>query len=258
MAILVLCQSTSLAAEIEVIVYADDGYAPYSYEESGEAKGTYAVILRAAFARMEGYRVAIRPVPWKRGLRLLEQGKGFALYPPYRHVESRPYIRPYSTPILDEEVVVLCREDILIEPRPEWPRDFYGLTIGVNAGYLVGGDEFWRAVKEKKIRVEECRGNSEGLMQLAKGRLDGYINDRMAILWELKRLRESGKYREDGAHAKLLVGATISVEQGHLGYTDRDEGRFAYKADFVKQFNAIIKEMKKSGDIQRIVDEFLK
>ena len=90
------------AEVIEVTVYADADYPPYSYQEGGKARGIYADIMQKAFSRMSGYRVTIVPVPFKRGLAYLESGKGFALYPPYYWPAERPYIKTYSVPILEE------------------------------------------------------------------------------------------------------------------------------------------------------------
>ncbi len=245
----------TFAADIDVIVYADNNFPPYSYEEGGAVKGIYSEILKTAFSRMDGYKVNIKAVPWKRGLNYLERGEGFALYPPYHHTKERPYMWPYSLPILDEKVVVFCTKEILENPRPRWPEDYYGLTIGNNSGFEIGGDKFWRAVREGKIKVREARGNVENLRNLFRKRIDCHMNDRLSILWELKRLKESGKFH--GA-PKLIEGATISIEQGFLGYTDRDNHKFLYKADFVKKLDAVIYEMRRSGELKRIIDEYLK
>jgi polar amino acid transport system substrate-binding protein len=247
---------TSSAADIDVVIYADDRYPPYSYVESGKPRGIYVDILNAAFSRMKGYNVRIKPVPWKRGLRLLEQGKGFALFPPYLHVEDRPFIWPYSVPILDEHTVVFCREDVMGQPRPNWPEDYFGLTIGMSAGYRIGGDRFRKAAREGKIRIDESEGTTENLIKLVKGRLDGYVNDRLSIIWELDRLRRSGAYRVKDGHAKCVEAVTVSSQQGYLGYTNRDEGRFPFKADFVMKFDAIIQAMKVDGEIQSVIDGF--
>ncbi len=48
----------------------------------------------------------------------------------------------------------------------------------------------------------------------------------------------------------------IATEQGFLGFTDRDQGKFPYKTDFLKQFNAIVYDMKRNGEIERIAREF--
>jgi polar amino acid transport system substrate-binding protein len=259
--ILAFCFNLSaivFAADIKVEVYADEGYPPYSYKESGEEKGIYTEILKKAFPRMKGYKVKISPFPWKRGLSYLKYGKGFALYPPYHRTEDRPYIWPYSIPILDEKVVVFCREEILVQPRLKWPEDYYGLKIGNNSGFELGGKKFWKAVKEGKIKVQEVKTNAQNIILLGKKRTDCYMNDRLSILWELKRLKAEGKYDEGGKHAKLLEGAPITIEQGFLGFTDRDDGKFPFKDDFVRKFDTVIYEMRKSGELQEIVDDFVR
>lgn len=238
--------------------YADQSYPPYSYVEKGELKGIYTEIVRRVFDRMEGYTVTIKPMPWKRGLSYVEQGKGFAIYPPYHRPDTRPYIWPYSMPILDERVVVFCTADVLNHSiRPRWPEDYYGLTIANNAGFKLGGEAFWQAVVEGKVKLQESGGNRNNLMKLGLKRVDCYMNDRLSILFELKQMKQQGLYDEEGAHAALVEGATITLEQGFLGITDRDEGRFAFKGDFLKQFNSIIYEMRKSGELGRIVDNFV-
>jgi len=251
--------SSVSAADIKVTVYADDNYPPYSYQERGEIKGIYTEIIKAAFLKMKGYQIEIKALPWKRGLKMLEDGKGFAIYPPYYRPKERPYIWPYSIPILDERVVVFCRAEILENSlRPHWPEDYYGLRIGINAGFDLGGNKFWNAVKEGKIKVEEAMGNRENLLKLGLKRTDCYMNGRLSILWELKQLKRAGKYEEGSNHAKLVEGATVSIEQGFLGFTNKDKGKFDYKDDFVKKFDAVIYEMRKSGKLQKMIDHFVK
>lgn len=90
-----------------MVILCDAGYPPYSYAEGDEAKGLYTDILRAAFKRMPGYRVDIRPMPWARGLAEVASGRAFALFPPYYRPSERPWM-DYSRPMLKEKVVVLC------------------------------------------------------------------------------------------------------------------------------------------------------
>jgi len=241
---------------VMVEVYGDDAYPPYSYQENGVLKGIYTEILRVAFSRMKGYQVQMLPMPWKRGLQYLESGEGFALYPPYHHVTDRPYIWPYSLPILDEKVVVFCRDELMQQPRPRWPEDYYGLTIGNNAGFFLGGERFREAVDQGHITLAEKGGSKQNLLKLVSGRVDCYINDRLSILWELKALQRSGEYNPDRHHL-LTEGATISLEQGFLGITARDFGRFYFKEDFLRKFDSVIYGMRKSGELQQMVDDFI-
>lgn len=87
------------------------------------------------------------------------------------------------------------------------------------------------------------------------GRTDVYVNDRLSILWEISRIKKEGLYDEGGKYDIIIEGPTLSVENGYLGFTNRDKGVFTYKEDFKKKFNAIIIEMKKSGKIDEIITE---
>ena len=72
----------------------------------------------------------------------------------------------------------------------------------------------------------------------------------------MNQLKKAGKYDEGGGYTRITEGATISKEQGFLGFTAMDKEKFHYKEDFVKKFNNAIYDMKKNGEIQNIVDRF--
>ncbi len=246
------------AADIAVTIYADEGYPPYSYAQHGKPAGLYYEIIKAAVARMDGYRVEVQTVPWKRGLALLEAGTGFALYPPYMNTANEAFTWPYSLPLYQEHVVAVCRKDVVAGKLPmQWPDDFYGLRIGNNAGFNVGGVLLERAVKEGKIRLIEAHDNKANIIKLILGRLDCYINDRHAIAWTRHELKREGHYNA-AARTELVEAAVIGVEQGFLGFTDRDQGRYPYKTDFVKKFDAVIYQMQRRGDIERIARDYFR
>ncbi len=245
------------AADIPVTIYGDAGYPPYSWSRDGKPAGLYFEIVKAAAARMPGYRVEIQTVPWKRGMAMLEQGTAFALYPPYFNTRDEPWTWPYSLPLYEEHVVAWCRKEVVAKrSHMVWPHDFHGLRIGNNAGFIVGGAEFDKAVKERKIVLEEARDNQANLIKLGMGRLDCYINDRVSIQWTLAALKRDQLYDEGGKHAALVEAAVIGVEQGFLGFTDRDKGRFPFKTDFARKFSEVIYQMKRSGEIDRIAQAF--
>jgi polar amino acid transport system substrate-binding protein len=256
--IITLCAAAQ-AADIPVTIYADAGYPPYSYEKDGKPAGLYYDIVRAAFAHMHGYRIEVQAVPWKRGMALLKSGSGFALYPPYMNTKDEPWTWPYSMPLLEEHVVAVCRKDVLAaKPRKRWPEDFFGLTIGNNAGFIVGGEAFDQAVKAGKLRMEEAKDSETNIIKLGMRRIDCYINDRISIQWTRDRLKAEGKYDEGGAHAEVAEAIQISAKQGYLGYTDRDQGKYTYKSDFVRQFDSAIQQMKRSGEMDAITRGFFK
>lgn len=253
--ILLISISFNIQADQPVIIFADNSYPPYSYEKKGEMKGIYTEILQEAFDQMAGYEINIRPIAWKRGLKFLEQGVGFALYPPYLREKTRPFIKPYSVPILAERVVVVCHEEIFKNgPRPVWPYDYINLTIGRNSGFEPLGIDFWRLVASGKIKEESARGNRENLLKLIKRRIPCYANDRLSIFWELKQMEKEKKYNP-AMQGKIIEGVTVSTEWGYVGYTNNSE-RFSFKINFISQLNKIINTMKKNGRIDEIYKNY--
>lgn len=254
--LLLLCPLMSVASPhpIKVVVYADDSYPPYSYSVIGEPKGIYTEILKLIFSKMTSYEVTIQPIPWKRGLKLLEQGKGFALYPPYYYADRRDYISPYSSPILPEEVVVFCHPDSISDRQlNEWPNDFFGLTIGINEAFALGGDAFWQAVNKKKLFILSAKGNQTALINLYKRRSDCYINDKLSILWDVQRLKKEGLLPLDW---NFTLSATVSSEYGHLGFTKLHPERYPYKDDFVLEFNAHLEQLQREGTVEQLMSRY--
>ncbi|KJR21348.1 ABC transporter substrate-binding protein [Vibrio sp. S234-5] len=244
--------TTSHARSTQVIIYSDDAYPPYSYQIQGKATGIYPDILRQVFEKMPEFTVIIKPVPFKRGLRLLETGKGFALFPPYKYPNHRPYVNPYSVPILQEEVVVYCHNDVSLPNGPRltrWPEDFYGKTIGINAAFSIGGEAFWNAARDGQLRVEEAKDNQENILKMRAKRIDCYINDKLSIAWEIKRLKLSGRIDKSEF---FQLAALVSTEYGYLGYTAYGED-FPYKEKFVAQFDRILLDLQQAGVVEQVI-----
>ena len=158
----------------------------------------------------------------------------------------------YDEPILDEKLVVVCQRAKLTTPRPNWPDDYIGLIIGNNSGFSSGGDRFFQLVKEKKITLDEVKGTERNLLKLISGRTHCYMNDAISIRWDLKKLQNEGHY--DGK--SIIEGAVISSEQGYLGIIT-DGQNYPFKQDFAKQYHKVLAEMKRKGEIEKIVSQFV-
>jgi polar amino acid transport system substrate-binding protein len=232
-----------------VTIYADESYPPYSYVENGKLTGIYTDILTELFAKMDGYSVNLKGNPWKRALKLMEAGDGFALYPPYKREESRPYMS-YTNPILFEESAAYCKDKVLESTRSEWPKDYFGLTIGNSSGFAVGGAEFDAAVKNGSITLNESKGNRKNLLKLNAGRIDCFINDGLSIEWELSRMKKDGKYSSG-----ISKGVVINSEGGYLGLT-KNSTKFPYLNDFTEQYHLHLEAMKANGDIDKIIKKY--
>lgn len=244
-----------LQAQTPVKIYTDDNFAPYTYMDGSKVKGLYIEILEKAFSRMSGYEVSIEGLPWKRALWYMETGEGFAMFAPYYRPLERPYISPYSVSFYEEEVVVFCREEVMNAPRKKWPEDFKGLVIGRTAGFLSGGDDLAKAVKEGVVFLDEYKSARENIIKMLAGRIDGYINDRQTILMGLDSVqKKEGLYPDK----KLIEAAVVNTEKVFLGYSAKGKDRFPFKDDFVKKFDVVIEDMKRTGEIKSIEENFRK
>lgn len=238
----------------KVVVYGDSSYPPYSYLSNGQPAGIYVDILQAVFSAMPRYQVQIQLVPWKRGLKLLEVGEGFALFPPYFFPDQRLYISPYSEPILKEEVSVFCSSEVSSKRElSSWPTSYFGLTIGINESFSLGGREFWQAVKKGQIEIKEAQGNQDNILNLHNDKVDCYINDRISILWEIKQLIEEGSLPKSW---KVVETASVSSEQGYLGFTNVAPERYPYKKDFIADFNTSLDKLKQDGTLESILNNY--
>ena len=242
--------------EIHVTVYGEAYYAPFSWQQDGRLVGIYPAILSRAFDRMEGYDIEIAPIPWKRGLRYLEYGKAFALFPPYFHPKIRPYMS-YSVPILVEQTRVVCHKDFFDKPRERWPEDYYGAVIGRSLGYAIGGESFEQAIRQEKIKVIELQDSHQNLMlMVGNGHIDCYVDESHVLEIELKQLKDTWEYKTLAEN--IVFGPIVYSQEAYLGFTKANLQLYPYKDDFVNQFNRIITEMQESGEIEQIVQECLR
>jgi len=239
-----------------VTILCDAGYPPYSYAEGDQAKGLYHDILRAAFARMPEYRVHIRPMPWARGLAELASGRAFALYPPYYRPSERPWM-DYSRSILREKLVVFIRAEVARTlPDERFPQAYGGLRIGQNRGFINILDPDYQAMQAKgELRQIYSKDNRTNLAMLYRGRLDAYINDRRAVLWELERMQRDGVFGGKGLDW-VVEGPWLTGEEGHLGYTRVNAAAYPYKKDFKKRLDAILADLEREGSIVRLAKRY--
>ena len=236
---------TAHAAE-RVVLYGDESYRPYSFVEDGEFKGIYVDVLTRAAERMKPeYVIDLLPAPWKRGLLYVERGSGFGLFPPGLKKE-RGYIQQYSVPLYRETVVVFCTDKVMRSNPQQFPADFAGLVMGINNGFLLS-DRLMQAAQSGIVKLEEAKDNDSNLKKLALGRIDCYVSDRGAALYSAKLLRGS----ESGFNLELHEAAVLSTEDTFIGYSAKANP--PYKLDFINKMDAVLTEMKSSGEVDAII-----
>lgn len=233
---------TSAKKKQEVVLVGDDAYAPYSYlDENRVARGIAVDLLNEISQAMPNFSIKVLLEPWKRALFEVEKNNLIGIFPPYKNPELRPWMI-YSSPLYAETAVVLCNMDkVKNRPGKVWPQDFSGLVVGNNVGFITPGLEFFKMVKEGKIKVEEVRTTESNLRKLVLGRIDCYVNDRLAIDSELKRLKLD--------RSRIAEYAIVSIEPVYVGFNNRST-RFRQQEIFIKEFNETVDKLRKEGRLR--------
>jgi len=254
----VFTPAAAKAEPINIEIYVDAKYSPFSFEENGTAKGLYNNVLRAAFNRMKNFNVTLTPVPWNRGKRLMKQGKGIGLAPAFFHGHDWPYLHPYSLPFYVETIILICREDFFKpSQRLNWPDDFKGMRIGNVLGFDGwGGDAFRQLVKNKEVDYIEAQSSEALIMTGMRGPLDCFLMEEAAFDTIYHSLVK--KFEADGSPYKhLKKGPVTGRDPVYIGYSRpaRIAGTFPSMYEFMQAFDSAIYAMQKSGDIERIMSQ---
>ena len=228
-----------------ITLVGDDAYPPYSFKDKGKVTGIYADIIQHALDEMKDTS-RISAMPWKRGLSGLETKSIDALFPPYYRPKQRPYMS-YSTDILNETLVIVCNSKASGRLN-SFPEDYKGISLGKNAGFAPGED-VEKAVKSKMITLHEAKGMTANLKKLIKNRIDCYVNDRLSILYELKKMAARGEY--DGT--SISETHVLGIEKGYLGI---NTGAANDVKAFIDKFNGVIEGMKSSGKIDEVIAKY--
>ncbi|MBU2714089.1 substrate-binding periplasmic protein [Zooshikella harenae] len=260
--------STEPSQQVEIYTY--DILPPYAYhDDKGELTGIYIEITRTAISRMKDYSLVFRVVPWSRAKFLAQQGKAFAILPPYFHAHDwltdtepkRPYIWPYSQPLYTQHDVVICNKRVLNKSRSKWPDDFQSLGFVMFRGDGRAGDQFLEQVKEHKINLKLLNTVEDTVKALLLERTDCTVTSRLPFAWYLAKILEQPdfyqeKYKQNSLKLKEVM--YISKNTGHLGYTDINaEKNFPFKKDFTIKFDIELYKMKMNGELDDIVAQFI-
>ena len=241
-----------------VTILADDAYPPYTFVENGQLKGIYIDLLQLASKRLSHqYDIKFQATPWQRGLNELKDGRAFALIPPYKHYDTRPYMKPYSVPLLTETVIMLCHQDVDISGYigQELNSLAKPIKVGVNAGYLILNEALSKARKKGTLAFEENKDTSSNVLKLLLRRIDCYLNDRISTYWEIKQLSTlfpDKKFEQ----VKLVESLEVMTQTAHIGYTDAPNNTYEYKGNFVIQMDKAIEDIVSSKEYAQILSSY--
>ncbi|KPA89430.1 amino acid ABC transporter substrate-binding protein, PAAT family [Pseudomonas asplenii] len=187
-AILLTC--LSLTARGERLRIVTEPWAPYVYEENGQAKGLDYETTAIVFQRL-GIEVEWQFLPWKRCLAMLEQGQADGALDIF-HSSQRDDKLLYPDEALSEVEFVLFYAKAHPHPFSSLD-DLRGLTVGVSPGY-----QYSPQFNESRLfRHEPAPSHESNFGKLALGRIDLVITDRRVgqhVLNELNLQEQIAQY----------------------------------------------------------------
>ncbi|MGC4061159.1 MAG: transporter substrate-binding domain-containing protein [Aquabacterium sp.] len=221
------------ADALEVVVF-DEGSPPTMYADAQHAsRGVYPAIVTRAFARMK-VPMQAQARPFKRLIVELTAGGaglGGIIRTPAREAQA-DFSRAYFTEHL--RAYALVRGEVA--PLP----GLQGLTVGVIRGWSYG-PQFDAARARGDFSVVEFSQDRQGFESLLQGRIDRMVSTELAAQALLRDARM--------ARIQAAEGTVMSFGI-HLAFAKR-----MHRADVLKAFDKAIDEMRRSGELDRIVQD---
>ncbi|WP_347928221.1 transporter substrate-binding domain-containing protein [Pseudomonas helvetica] len=167
----VLFACLSFTARGEKLRIVTEPWAPYVYEENGQALGLDYETTAIVFQRL-GIEVEWQFLPWKRCLAMLDQGLADGALDIFHSSERDATLLYPSEPLSEVEFVLFYAND---RPHPfRTLEDLRGLTIGTSPGYLYSQD-----FRDSTLFTREPAPTHEANFgKLQRGRIDLLITDR--------------------------------------------------------------------------------
>ena len=175
-ATLLLC-CCAFAARGETLRLVTDAWAPYVYEDNGQAAGLDYEITLEVLQRL-GVTLDLQFLPWKRCLLALEQGHADGILDIFHLPEREASMLFVEEPLSEVELVLFYARN---RPYPyESLEDLRELVIGISPGYWYNDETFRTSTL---FRREEAPTHEANLGKLIRHRVDLVVNDRRAGLY---------------------------------------------------------------------------
>lgn len=254
---LLFCIAFSLTAkdiQNPVTIYVDDSYPPYSYLKNNQLRGIYPSILQEIKNNNPSLKFDIKAIHWKAGKAKLKAGAGMSMFGFYYQVAGHSYVKGYSLPVHNEEVVLVCAEESVEMPLGDWPRDFHGKLVANVEGYSGWlRDNVRSDANTEFVNFLEVPDTHTALKMVVKGKIDCALFERLAFKYELEQLEIDGEYLRK-VDKKPVVASVISKETVHVGYVERLENcKLTRICELATLLDAELTKLKQSGTLKKII-----
>ena len=218
-----------------------DDWPPYHYRApDGTLKGFAIEVLQQVTQKMN-CQLQFRERPWRRQLQEIEQGEAHIAMEAYYNDERAKYAI-FSDAYNPSTVTLWIRPDQTITVSNIGTLLTSGFQLGITKDFFYGSEfEPYR----HQPNVETVLTEETNYAKLQKGRIDGFLGDRLATTWGLKQHHLERK----------IKAAELSIYSAPAFFIF---SKRSVSPEFIDAFNQSLRQMKKNGEYQKILDNYTK
>lgn len=215
---------------------------PIEYEEQGVIKGIAVEIVNEVFTRMQ-QPITLKVYPFARALNMIKKGEADAIFAVVKTLERERFLNYPGEVLIEENATLFVRKNESIQ----YDGDFRALsdyTFGTIRAATYGA-KWEKAVNTGIIsKIEEVTEYRQNVLKLVNNRIDIMIGPRLSTLYIIKQLGQQNAVKE--------LAPAIEIVPTYLAFSS------TRVAPGIKaQFERILKEMKKDGTYDKIIQRYI-
>lgn len=209
------------------------GYPPFNFmTDEGDVIG-FDVDVAAEIAKRMGRELEYKTTAWDGIIEGLRAGRYDGILGSMAVTEEREKVVDFSDPYYYSGPQLIVRKDSNISG----PQD---LTSESVIG-LVTGTTFEQDAEKLGVQVKLYEDDTQTLLELLNGRVDGVLTDRIVGLNAISELKQGDQL--------TLVGSTLRTETMGIAFQDDDD-------ELRQQVNTVLSEMRADGTLTSISEKW--
>jgi len=233
----VLLPAGASADEITLVALGD--FPPFQWEEKGKVTGIDADMVSEACRRL-GIGLKIQVMPWKRALKSVNEGNVDGLVAALYKEDRTEYLYYTKEAVHVQKNIIMVRKGD--NTRIKGFDDLRNKKTGVVKDFSYGPDFDSIRGLDKVV----CKDQQELVRMLVAGRVDAAMGSEKPLMFNARKL---------GLQNELEVAFVVAQYPAYTVFSKVSGGKGEL---FARKFDAVLREMKKEGLEQKIIDKYMK
>lgn len=227
--------------EVQTISMCTEHWPPFVVVEKDKpiTEGSWVVLLNEIFDDLPGYNLELKPVPWKRCLRQIREGKVDGTFSLFKKPDRQEYMN-FSNPLVEDRSMIWY-STLKFDDAFSWNeyKDLTPYKLGMVRGENFN-KEIDKLINHQDIKPQFVNSEVQNFKKLALGRIDIIVkNERVGrALVDQLHLNKTVKSASKPAYAKKRY-LSFSKKKDH--------------SELINLVNKRISKLKSSGKIRKIL-----